>query len=590
MHGGRRAARGSDPTVIDSAGIELDDTLLVFDYLNGLRSALEGAAPPLGPSGAAAAFDRSAFLECGGFDERLFAYWEDVDLVLRLRLAGARCVLVPDARAVHAHSATLGSGSAQELPDGFGRGYVLRKWGVVGDTGARVVPREAGICAAQLVVDRTPAGINGRLAGWRAADAPTIRTRRRGRSPSRRSSGSSAPGDDRRRRCSGRRDDSAFDVVVVSYRCRDFLRRCLTSLALRRGRRPGLSTTLRTTGRSRWSDGVPRRPADHERPEPRIRRATNTGIREGSGPYVLALNPDAELRAGTLDGSSRSCERPEVGICGCRLERPDGSFDHASRRSFPTPLGALGHLSGFGRRRAASARSIPRAEGRAWAGRRRQRRVHASPPRRSKRSGSSTSATGCTWRTSTSLTGSKRQGGRRGTSHVTALHVKHGTSPRRPGVRLTIAFYRGHGSLRRGCTRLSSRRAVRAARLRRDRGFGAAARAHVLAGPGAPRPALVTPQESEWLRNRARRGLPDPLPLVRERTAGSNDRRRRGLVVAGMHRSGTSAVARVLGLLGAKLPERSGAAGVRQRDGFLGAALDRCVQRRATSKRRVIMG
>ena len=162
-----------DPTIVDSAGIELDDTLLVFDYLNGQPvSVLDRAvADPLGPSGAAAAFDRSAFLECGGFDERLFAYWEDVDLVLRLRLAGARCVLVPDARAVHSHSATLGSGSAgKNYLTGFGRGYVLRKWGVLsGGRGAVAVAREAGICAAQLAVDRTPAGIRGRLAGWRAA-------------------------------------------------------------------------------------------------------------------------------------------------------------------------------------------------------------------------------------------------------------------------------------------------------------------------------------------------------------------------------------------------------------------------------------
>ena len=162
-----------DPTLIDSAGIELDDTLLVFDYLNGHQVDVldRGVADPLGPSGAAAAFDRAAFFDCGGFDERLFAYWEDVDLVLRLRLGGARCVLVPDARAVHAHSATLGSGSSgKNYLTGFGRSYVMRKWAVVtGARGAVALSREAGICAAQLVVDQTSAGIRGRLAGWRAA-------------------------------------------------------------------------------------------------------------------------------------------------------------------------------------------------------------------------------------------------------------------------------------------------------------------------------------------------------------------------------------------------------------------------------------
>ena len=79
------------PELIDSAGMELDRTLLVYDYLNGEPiESLAGAADPIGPSPKAAAFDRSAFLAVGGFDERLFAYWEDVDLALKLLEAGGR--------------------------------------------------------------------------------------------------------------------------------------------------------------------------------------------------------------------------------------------------------------------------------------------------------------------------------------------------------------------------------------------------------------------------------------------------------------------------------------------------------------------
>jgi hypothetical protein len=48
-------------------------------------------------------------------------------------------------------------------------------------------------------------------------------------------------------------------------------------------------------------------------------------------------------------------QRPDVGICGCRLELEDGSLDHAARRSFPTVLGALGHFTGLGRREGAHA-------------------------------------------------------------------------------------------------------------------------------------------------------------------------------------------------------------------------------------------
>ena len=165
---------GSDRSLIDSAGMELDRTLLVFDYLNGEpTSRLEAGVPdPVGPSGAAAAFDRSAFLDAGGFDERLFAYWEDVDLVLRLLREGARCALAREALGTHEHSATLGSGSARKnYLMGFGRGYVLRKWRVLRSPSraAGVLARDGALCAGQAVIDRNLAGLRGRVHGYRAA-------------------------------------------------------------------------------------------------------------------------------------------------------------------------------------------------------------------------------------------------------------------------------------------------------------------------------------------------------------------------------------------------------------------------------------
>lgn len=161
------------PALIDSAGMELDRTLLVFDYLNGepVSVLAGGVADPIGPSAAAAAFDRSAFLGAGGFDERLFAYWEDVDLVLRLRRRGWRCSLAPEAIGDHAHSATLGSGSARKnYLMGYGRGYLLRKWGVLNARRiAAVAVREGALCAGQALYDRNLAGVRGRLDGFRDA-------------------------------------------------------------------------------------------------------------------------------------------------------------------------------------------------------------------------------------------------------------------------------------------------------------------------------------------------------------------------------------------------------------------------------------
>jgi GT2 family glycosyltransferase len=144
-------------------------------------------------------------------------------------------------------------------------------------------------------------------------------------------------------------------VVIVSFRCRELLRDCLESLRANPPDRPmGVFVVDNASG-----DGSARMVAD-DYPEvelhPSARNlgfaaATNLGIRSGKAPYVLALNPDTRVREGALERVASVLDsRPEVAVAGCRLEREDGSLDHASKRSFPTPLSALGHFSGVGRR------------------------------------------------------------------------------------------------------------------------------------------------------------------------------------------------------------------------------------------------
>ncbi len=77
-----------------------------------LRKAFSGARGPAYPIGAEDVhpdwvagmfmlFRREAFAAVGGFDERYFLYYEDVDLCARLRLAGMRAVLCPSVEATH---------------------------------------------------------------------------------------------------------------------------------------------------------------------------------------------------------------------------------------------------------------------------------------------------------------------------------------------------------------------------------------------------------------------------------------------------------------------------------------------------------
>jgi GT2 family glycosyltransferase len=162
-----------DPRFVDSAGVIADRTLMGFDYLNGEpRERVETAPAPLGPTGGAALYSRAAFDAVGGFDERIFLYYEDLDLALRLRARGARCELAPAAAAVHAYSQTLGAASAAKYArTGWSRGYMLRRYGVMGRPrdALRVLAAEGTLCAGQLLKDRTAKGLGGRLRGWRDA-------------------------------------------------------------------------------------------------------------------------------------------------------------------------------------------------------------------------------------------------------------------------------------------------------------------------------------------------------------------------------------------------------------------------------------
>lgn len=162
---------------VDALGIVADPTLACFVRLQGApasaaaRAEADATTPPLlGPHGAAAAYRRAGLAAIGGFDEAIFMYGEDLDVALRLRAAGWRTVAVPDAAAIHVGGATAGKRSAwQRERGGFGRGYVLRRYGVLrGRAAPRALLTELIVVAGDLVISRDLAALRGRIAGWRA--------------------------------------------------------------------------------------------------------------------------------------------------------------------------------------------------------------------------------------------------------------------------------------------------------------------------------------------------------------------------------------------------------------------------------------
>ena len=150
-------------------------------------------------------------------------------------------------------------------------------------------------------------------------------------------------------------DDSVLDIVIVSYRSRRLLESCLESL---REHAPDASYSVHVVDNASEDgtvemvrSGFPDAELIASERNLGFAAANNIAIRRTRGRYVLALNPDTRLSPGALDNLLRLMDgRPELGMCGCRLVREDGSFDHASKRSFPTIAGALGHFLWVGRR------------------------------------------------------------------------------------------------------------------------------------------------------------------------------------------------------------------------------------------------
>ncbi|HXM87734.1 MAG TPA: glycosyltransferase family 2 protein [Solirubrobacteraceae bacterium] len=159
--------------LIDSAGLAADAVLGGFPRLQGLAAEQARLERPLlaGPAGTAAAYRRTAWEQVGGLDESIFAYMEDFDLALRLRSAGWSSVLAPGAIGVHLGSATHGHRSARQRRNGgFGRGYMLRRYGLLRGRGvARALATELVVVLADLAISRDLQALRGRLDGWRAA-------------------------------------------------------------------------------------------------------------------------------------------------------------------------------------------------------------------------------------------------------------------------------------------------------------------------------------------------------------------------------------------------------------------------------------
>lgn len=101
------------PTIIDAVGITFDKNgdPIQLGWQEPDNGAYDRKMEVFGANAGATLYRASMLREIELFDEDFFMYYEDVDLVLRARLAGWKCFFAPKAIVYHKHSHAYGNTS-----------------------------------------------------------------------------------------------------------------------------------------------------------------------------------------------------------------------------------------------------------------------------------------------------------------------------------------------------------------------------------------------------------------------------------------------------------------------------------------------
>jgi len=136
-----------------------------------------------------------------------------------------------------------------------------------------------------------------------------------------------------------------LSVIIVNYNVKQLLRGCLCSI-YRSTKGINLEIIIVDNNSTDGSVEMLRK----EFPGVRLienqenlgfAKATNQGLRESRGRYVLLLNPDTAVLSGALDKMVEFMEvNSQAGALGCKLLYPDGNLQR-SCRSFPTLVTAF---------------------------------------------------------------------------------------------------------------------------------------------------------------------------------------------------------------------------------------------------------
>ncbi len=142
-----------------------------------------------------------------------------------------------------------------------------------------------------------------------------------------------------------------LSIIIVNYNTRDYLARCLQSLA-------GISGIVaeiivvdnasKDSSMKMVRERFPETTVIANTENRGFAKANNQAIAVSKGRYLYFLNPDAEVREGVPDAMISHMEKyPDVGLAGTRLANPDGSDQSSVESRYPGQKHAGKEMAGL---------------------------------------------------------------------------------------------------------------------------------------------------------------------------------------------------------------------------------------------------
>jgi GT2 family glycosyltransferase len=135
-----------------------------------------------------------------------------------------------------------------------------------------------------------------------------------------------------------------IDIVIVNYKSTDYLLKCLKSVYDSIKDIPVrvfVQDNDSKNGVDRITIAFPNVNLTKNTFNMGYSEAANKGIRQGTAPYILLLNPDTIIKDGFFESPLQYIENnPDIGIVGPKILNTDGSLQ-GSARAFPKPWMAV---------------------------------------------------------------------------------------------------------------------------------------------------------------------------------------------------------------------------------------------------------